>query len=166
MPEIQLILRKMKKYFRFKLLLFFILFSGLSFAQDCYHYHSAKCKFQTDERFKYSGQSRSGKFMKGQTSGFSIVVYAERDYSFTICYPKRLKNVEFKITEEGEDQRVLYNNSSDDFATVKVLSFETTKKLRIDITVQGEEKEKEKAHMKAYCVGVLIEYMRTPSDGF
>ncbi len=156
------------------LIIIIILFinNPLSWAQDCKRYHAKHCKFAVNNQFKYSGQSRSASFVKGQVSSFSIVAYGGRDYSFSVCGHRKLGDIQFRLLE-ADSKKVLYDNADDNYATMKIFTIETTTKLLIEISVEGTEddtkqieEDKLDDEFKKLCVGVLIEYIQTPDAGF
>ncbi len=133
---------------------------------DCKRYHTKKCKFNQNDVFQYSGQSRSAEFIKGQTSQFRILAYGGYDYSFSLCYEKKLGQVKFRLLEDNAGQKVLFDNSEDGYSKAKVFTIETTKKLIVEIVAEGEAADDALSEQKKYCIGVLIEYMKTPGSGF
>lgn len=133
-------------------------------AQNCKTYHAKNCKFNEKDEFQYSGQSRSAAFTIGQSSEFPLLAYGGYDYSVTLCYEKKLGDVQLKVMEE-DGRKVIYDNADDSYSKRKIFTVSSTKKLIVQITVVGE-KEGERNEKNTGCVGVLIEYMKTPNSGF
>lgn len=147
----------------FILSLVYIISSG----QNCKDYKLEKCDGYGPP-YKYSGQSKSAYFEKGQTSGFSINVYRGFEYSIRICPHKNLKDIYFRIREDNMNRKILYDSSTEDVDYLdKHFYVENTKKLIIEIIVpESDDPENEKYEDRTGCVGVLIEYYKAPRRGF
>lgn len=142
--------------------------SALSNAQKCKDYHFKKC-YGYGDPFKYSKQSKSTLFEKGQKSDLYISVFKGFEYNITLCAAKKLGYVYFKIKESGPAQRVLYDSSiENDYVLEKQFYSTGTKKLILEISVEESELEPEEEDYENLvgCIGVLIEYQRAPKSGF
>jgi hypothetical protein len=152
------------------LIIITILFTSfLSFAQpDCDRFLKKKCSGYGDP-FKFSGQTKSALFEKGQTSSFSLVTYAGYEYNVSLCSDKKLKGIFFKIRETNPEKTVLYDSSLDDENYLeKQFYVKESKKLLVEVTVpEGElSAEDEEYEDRIGCVAVLIEYLKAPKKGF
>ena len=154
----------MKRIFLFYLAIFSFLTSNEMLAQKCQRYHAKNCRFHEKDAFQYSGQSRSGVFSIGQKSDFPVLAYGGYDYSISICYENKLGTVQFKVLEE-DTKNVIYDNETDNYNKRKIFTVSTTKKLTLQIIVVGDA-DAEKNEANTGCLGVLIEYMKTPNVGF
>ena len=146
-------------------LLIFMTFSKLTAQNRCRRYHALKCIEHDYKEFQYSGQSRSSEFFKGTKSSFKVSVNAGYDYYFSICYPKELKDVQMKIMEDNASKTLIFDNASEDFVKNKIMSIKVSKTLIVEITIPNDGEEV-KPDSQRYCLGVLIEYMKTPKTSF
>jgi hypothetical protein len=89
---------------------------------------------------------------------------------------KEVVTKETKVVEESKKE-LLYDNSTDNYATELEFSVETTRRLTLELSIPGEGgsgKAKGVAQGKGKlmkssemgCVGILIEHMTTPKQGF
>lgn len=90
---------------------------------------------------------------------------------------KEVVTKETKVVEESRKE-LLYDNSSDNYATELEFSVETTRRLTLELSIpdgaggsgkakgvaQGKGKLMKSSEMG--CVGILIEHMTTPKQGF
>ena len=87
--------------------------------------------------YKYNSESRSALFLKGQTSRFPLSIYNGRDYRISICWDFNLGNrLEFKIIDADTDN-VLYDNSTDEFASEFEFTVAQSRDVYIQIKVPG-----------------------------
>lgn len=167
----------------FLLCIFFVSFSGQSVAQNndymgrkCYGYQKDSCPKSKNIYYKVNMESRSALFLKGQTSQTPFTIYNGRDYRISLCWDPILGNqIQFRLLD-GQTGDVLYDNSTDEFASDFEFTVTQTREINIEITIPGSNtltqsegspdliivrKDKEMG-----CVGVLIEHMITPTKGF
>ncbi len=141
----------------------------LSFSQpDCDRFLKKKCSGYGDP-FKFSGQTKSALFEKGQTSSFILVVYEGYEYNVSICPHKDLEGVYFKIREKNPEKTILYDSSVEGEGYLeKQFYSKTSKKLIVEVTVpEGElAPEEEDYEDRIGCVAVLVEYLKSPPKGF
>lgn len=153
------------------ILVFFltILTSVSIFSQpDCDRFLERKCSGYGDP-FKYSGQTKSALFEKGQTSSFHLVVFEGYEYNVSICPHKDFEGVYFKIRENNPKKTVLYDSSLEgDGYLDKQFYSKSAKKLIIEVTVpEGElSPDEEDYEDRIGCVAVLVEYLKSPTKGF
>lgn len=151
-----------------------IIIITLLFAESVYS--QKKCKSYAIENcgsyekpFKYSGQSKSALFEKGQKSLFKITVYNGFEYRVSICAEKNMKEIYFRIREDNTNKNILYDSSveEEDFLE-KMFYVKNTKNLFIEVIVpEGDTPIEEQKYKKRFgCVGVLIEYNKRKSLGF
>ena len=144
--------------------LFFVgLFSFGAQGQACKSYHLKKCGGYGSP-FKYSGQSKSAFMEKGQTSSFYLVTYEGFEYSITLCADKQLKDVFFRVRQDNPQKTILYDSSTDP----EQFYVEKTKRLIVEITVPESDMSasEEKYEDHSGCVGVVVEYYKSPARGF
>ncbi|NOZ45844.1 MAG: hypothetical protein GXO79_03590 [Chlorobi bacterium] len=153
---------------KFNLLLIFIFSISISslFCQNC-----EKTLIKCDpygEPFKYSEQSKSAFFEKGQKSSFYMSAFSGTEYSIRICASKTLENIYFRIRENNSTKDLLYDSSTEEVDYLeKQFYVENTKKLIIEVIVpESMDPEQEKYKDRTGCVGVLIEYHKAPKKGF
>ncbi len=143
--------------------LFTILFEKPILAQNkCKGYHLSKC--QSNSQFHYSGYSKSAEFYRGTTSRFKILALANLDYHFVLCYKKEAGNVQFKIMEDNEAKTLLYDNFTDNFSQDIVITTVFAKPLIVEVTLSGDASQI-KHNSEKFCIGLLIEYRKTPQKG-
>ncbi len=144
--------------------------------RKCFGYQRDSCAKSQNIFYKVQEDSRSALFLKGQTSQTPITIYNGRDYRISLCWDPVLgSRIQFKLID-SENQAVLYDNATDDYASEFEFTVTQTRHIVVEITVLGESllanadgnediiivrKDKEMG-----CVGVLIEHMITPAKGF
>ena len=141
--------------------------SFISYGQNCDDYKWKKCDGYGPP-YKYSGQSKSAFFEKGQKSNIHINVYGGFEYSIRICADKNLKGLYFRIREDDFTKKILYDSSTENVDYLeKQFYVENTKKLIIEVIApESDDPENEKYEDRTGCVGVLIEYYKAPRRGF
>ena len=135
--------------------------------QSCKNYKWEKCDGYGPP-YKYSGQSKSAYFEKGQKSSFSINVYGGFEYSIRICTDKNLKDIYFRLREDGVNKKIIYDSSTENIDYLEIQFYvENTKKLILEVIApESDDPENEKYEDRTGCVGVLIEYYKAPRRGF
>lgn len=156
-------------YCKFFFLVAFNLLAYAALSQiKCDDYDKKKCEGYGPP-FKYSGQSKSAVFEKGQTSSFYLVTYSGYEYCITVCSEKRLKDTFFKIKEDNVKKAVLYDSSiADDDILSTQFYIKKSKRLIVEVTVpEGDlSAYEEKYKDRIGCVAVVVEYVRAPNKGF
>lgn len=133
-----------------------LLFSTLSFSQDCTDYHQYHCLF-ADYTFFYSRQSKSALFRKGQTSELHIVAYSGEEYYVAICAHRKFGDVQFRILEDSQEKTVIYDNADDNYSESVIFSNDITRNLIVEVTVpEGDGKNMNERR----CVGVVIQFRK------
>jgi len=144
--------------------------------RKCFGYQRDSCPTSANIYYKVHEESRSALFVKGQTSKTALTIYNGRDYRISLCWDPILgSQIYFKILD-SETNNVLYDNSTDEFATEFEFTVTQSRDIIVQVTVPGESilsnsmgkddlilvrKDREMG-----CVGVLVEHMITPSKGF
>lgn len=144
--------------------------------RKCFGYERDSCKVSQNIYYKRHEESRSALFVMGQSSETFISIFNGRDYRVSLCWDPILgSRLGFKILD-SETNNVLYDNSTDEFASEFEFTVTQSREIIIEITVPGESdlsrasgnedlilvrKDREMG-----CVGVLVEHMITPSKGF
>lgn len=144
--------------------------------RKCYGYQRDSCPVSANVYYKLHDDSRSALFVKGQTSKTFIEIFNGRDYRISLCWDPVLgSRMGFKIIDRETDD-VLYDNSTDEFATEFEFTVTQSREIVVEVAVPGESglskssgneelilvrKDREMG-----CVGVLVEHMITPSKGF
>lgn len=146
-----------------------ILGTGIAQAQKCLHYHENNCDIP-DYTYYYNGQSKSALFKRGQTSELKVVVFEGEEYYISVCGDKKLGQIRFRILEDNELHRVLYDNSQHGFTDNMTFTNTASRKIVIEVSIPPVEvrpNSKEKVDANAtYCAGVLIAFKKTfnPQD--
>ncbi len=164
-------------------LLVLILLPLLGFSQTndykvrkCFGYHRDSCPKSKNIYYKVHEESRSALFVKGQTSRTQFTIYNGRDYRISLCWDPVLgSNIQYKIIDKDTDA-VLYDNSTDNYASEFEFTVTQSRDIYIEISVLGESLLSQAANnddiiivrkdKEMGCVGVLMEHMITPSKGF
>lgn len=144
--------------------------------RKCFSYERDSCSVSQNMYYKKHEDSRSALFVKGQSSQTLISIYNGRDYRISLCWDPILgSRIGFKIIDQETDN-VLYDNSTDEFASEFEFTVTQSRDIIVEIQVPGESdlsrasgdedmilvrKDREMG-----CVGVLVEHMITPSKGF
>jgi hypothetical protein len=137
---------------------FFLLQVCVLGGQDCFYYHEYFCKFPNSTYF-YNGQSRSALFAYGMTSEFKIITFGGEDYSISICYERKFKEVRMRLIEDNADKTVLYDNKDFGYQTTMTFTNNVARKLIVEISVPEDASGKEGQSL--HCVGVLIHFRKT-----
>lgn len=144
--------------------------------RKCFGYQKDSCIRSGNIYYKVQESSRSALFVKGQTSKIIIRIYNGRDYRLSICWDPILGNqIGFKILD-NETSNVLYDNSTDEFATEFEFTVTQTREIVVEINVPGESGFSKnegnediiliRKDTEMGCVGLLVEHMLTPTKGF
>jgi len=144
--------------------------------RKCYGYQRDSCPVSANIYYKLHEDSRSALFVKGQTSQTIIDIYNGRDYRISLCWDPVLGGrMGFKILDR-ETNDVLYDNSTDEFASEFEFTVTQSREIVVEISVQGESDLSKatgneeliiiRKDREMGCVGVLVEHMITPSKGF
>lgn len=134
---------------------------SISKSQDCVYYHEYFCKFPNSSYF-YSGQSRSALFAYGMTSEFKLVTFGGEDYSISICYQHKVKNVRMRLLEDNSERTVLYDNLDANYQTTMTFSNNVARKVIIELSVPEDPTGKDKDNL--HCVGVLIHFRKSHQE--
>lgn len=140
----------------------------LSAQSNCKDYHLKKCGGYGSP-YKYSGQSRSATFERGESSSFQISAFGGFEYCVTLCSSKQLKGIYFRIIENTPQKTVLYDGSTDESGMLqKEFFIENSKKLLIEVIAPEPENGVEDTDYDRLngCVGVVIEYHKIGKKGF
>jgi hypothetical protein len=129
----------------------------VSFSQDCTDYHQYHCMY-ADYTFFYSRQSKSALFKAGQSSELKIIAYTGEDYYIAVCAHKKFGKIRFRLLEDSEKRKVIYDNASDNYAESLIFSNEVTRNMILEVSVpEGDDKDASDRR----CVGVVIEFRKT-----
>jgi hypothetical protein len=118
--------------------------------------------------YKYSGQSKGGTFELGQVSQFKMVTFAGFKYSVSLCAEKQLDGIFFRIKEDSENGKVLYDGQKDDDGyNWKQFYIEKSQYLIIEVVAPDKDPSKELDYEDTFgCVAVTIEYYKVGKKGF
>lgn len=144
--------------------------------RKCFGYQKDSCPVSENIYYKLHEDSRSALFVKGQTSKTFIEIFNGRDYRISLCWDPVLGNrMGFKIIDRETDD-VLYDNSTDEFATEFEFTVTQSREIIVEVAVPGESDLSKasgnedlilvRKDREMGCVGVLVEHMITPSKGF
>ena len=135
-------------------------------SQICNRFHE-NCIF-ADWEFFYSRQSASALFEPNQTSSMRFFAKAHEKYYISVCGSIKLKDIKFRILEEGANGIVIYDNSLDHFSYSITFINENSRNLIIEITAP-DVKSKNEGAVEKFCIGVLIQFQEMnenlPEDG-
>jgi hypothetical protein len=132
----------------------------VSNAQDCTDYHQYHCMY-ADYTFFYSRQSKSALFKQGQSSELKIVAYTGEDYYIAVCAHKKFGNIRFRLLEDNEGRKVIYDNATDNYAESLTFSNEVTRNMILEVSVpEGDASDASDRR----CVGVVIEFRKTNQE--
>lgn len=144
--------------------------------RKCFGYQKDSCTNSENIFYKHHEQSRSALFVKGQTSTTYLSIFNGRDYRISLCWDHILGNrMGFKILDR-ETNNVLYDNSTDEFATEFEFTVTQSRDIVIEVTTPGESSLSKaegnddmiiiRKDTDMGCIGVLVEHMITPTKGF
>jgi hypothetical protein len=130
------------------------------FSQDCTDYHQYHCIY-ADYTFFYSRQSKSALFKPGQSSELKIIAYTGEDYYIAVCAHRKFGNVRFRLLEDNDNRKVIYDNATDNYAQSLTFSNEVTRNMILEVSVpEGDEKDSNDRR----CVGVVLEFRKTNQE--
>ncbi len=144
--------------------------------RKCFGYQRDSCIKSANIFYKLNEDSRSALFLKGQSSQTIVSIYNGRDYRISLCWDPVLGNrMGFKIIDRETDN-VLYDNSTDEFASEFEFTVTQSREIIVELSIPGES-DLSKAQgnedlilvrkdRDMGCVGVLVEHMITPTKGF
>ena len=136
------------------------------FGQKCVNYYkSHECADFNKKGFYLFGQSRSTVLEIGVKSQFEVVLKGERDYIVTCCTERGYYPVHFVLTTKDGGE-VLYDNMTDDYMNSIGFTIENTQTIIISVTLLAEGKQPEDFDENRACVGVAIQFRKTPRIGF
>ncbi len=133
----------------------------------CHDFHRKGCLRSSDKGFAYNGQSRSGLFVKEQTSTIKLVFYRGMDYHISVCAGDKVA-VNFTI-KDAKTGTVLYDNATDNNTLEIHISNENTRHVSIQVILPGGDAGGKKDMVKGQeglCTGLLIEHRRSDKTGF
>jgi len=144
--------------------------------RKCFGYQRDSCAISKNIFYKVNEESRSALFVKGQSSRTPFTIYNGRDYRVSLCWDAVLgSQIQFKLVDAANDA-VLYDNSKDGFSDEFEFTVAKTSDIYVEVFVPGTssfvESEKNddlvlvQKDKEMGCVGILIEYMITPTKGF
>jgi hypothetical protein len=146
---------------RIILIIFFVVsFYFQAYGQRCVNYHEKFCEIP-DFTYYYNGQSKSGLFAKGQTSELKIVVFEGEDYFVSVCGEKKLGELRFRVLEDNNLKRVLFDNSQHGFVKTMTFTNTVTRKVVIEVTIPEGTDDKIDTPGEKHCAGVLIAFRKT-----
>jgi len=148
------------------ILIFFLFVSNSIKAQGCYGYHKVDtdCRISSDGGFRIYGQSKSAVVEINKTFEYKLVLYGQKDYIISLCSDKRIP-IKYKIIN-ARSKNVLFDNSEDDYINSVGFSNDFTQSVIIEITIENEDFEIDRADDGLACVGVNIYWRKTPKIGF
>jgi hypothetical protein len=135
-------------------------------SQSCTGFYRSKdCVSYVRKGFNLSGQSRSATLEIGATSQFDIVLNGGRDYIISCCTEEDFYPINFKIlTLEGNE--VVYDNMQDEYMSSIGFTLDNTQTVRVIITLLADEKDPLDFDENRACVGIAIQFRKTPQLGF
>lgn len=144
-----------------------ILYRGL----NCEDFHldlKHDCAEAKTEDFVYSRKSRSVIIEKDSTVRYHVVFYGRKEYRLGLCTTRKFYPLHFRLLDESDKNRVLYDNKNDDYNKTISFAMVDTKSLIIEVTPLGE-KVREDVHdidSQRSCLGIAIYYRSAPKIGF
>ena len=134
--------------------------------QICRKYYKTKdcIEFQRKD-FYLMGQSRSAVLEIGTSSQFELVLTGGRDYIVTCCTEKVYYPVNFKIiSKDGAD--LIYDNMHDEYINSIGFTIDNTQTVVIEVVLLAEGFKATDFNDNRACVGVSIQFKKTPKLGF
>lgn len=135
-------------------------------AQECLNYYKSRsCADYHRKDFYLHGQSRSTVMEIGVKSQMEAVLNGGRDYIVTCCTDPDFYPIHFTI-EAKDGGEVLYDNMHDDYLNSIGFTLENTQTVVISVTILAEGYNPEDFDENRSCVGVSIQFRKTPRLGF
>ena len=139
------------KNLQYLIIIFGITLSHSLYAQNCRNYEK-KCPSPPKE-FKVSSLSKSFSLRKKQIVNIKLTLYADRTYFFSVDGKKSLGDIHFRIFENNEKRRILYDNAATNFSKTKMVYVKSTTNLIIEISAPSYFKDRVRE-----CSGLLVAY--------
>lgn len=158
----------MKKFVVFTFLLIVI---NLAKGQPCYDFHriylvnkSVGCGIKDIAGFKLFGQSKSAIIEARKVTKYQVVFFGGYDYKIGVCTQHGYLPIHLRLINP-DDQSVIYDNASDEYAETLGFTNEKTKTVIIEVTLLAENLKMKDIHDSRACIGVAIYWMKTPRLG-
>lgn len=90
----------------------------------------------------------------GQTKELHIVAYENTDYFVSACKHRKFNTLLFRIYEDSETKKLLFDNSTNNYVDFIKFANKETRKLIIEISLPPEKNDKE--DLKLRCTGILV----------
>lgn len=127
---------------------------------SCKKFHLySYCNANPGPRFKYDGQSRSNIIGVGDQMIYSLVLYADRQYSINLCTSEYFKPVHIKLLNAETDEE-MYDNQADDYLETITLNVDRTQRIKVFVEVLAEEMTEEEKLEYFGCLGMMIQYRK------
>jgi hypothetical protein len=140
-----------------------ILFVPVITAQknSCKKFHLySECNINPGPRYKYDGQSRSNIIGVGDQMIYSLVLYADRQYTINFCTSDYFKPIHVKLLNAETDEEI-YDNKADEYLQSITLNIDKTQRLKIFLEVLADEMTEEEKLEFFGCIGMMIQYKKT-----
>jgi hypothetical protein len=138
---------------------------NVNYNECSYYYKSRDCASYLRKDFYLHGQSRSTVMEINVTSKFEIVLNGGRDYIVTCCTEPGFYPIHYTI-ESKETGEMLYDNMQDNYLNSIGFSIDNTQTVIISVTLLAEGKEPSDFEENRSCVGVSVQFKKTPRLGF
>nr|WP_319398248.1 hypothetical protein [uncultured Carboxylicivirga sp.] len=139
------------KTFPYLILLMSFLVSMSSHGQDCRNFEK-KCPSPPKD-YKISSLSKSFSLRKKQIIHVKLTLFSNRLYFFSVDGKKNLGVIHFRIFEDNEERRIIYDNASNGFDKTKILNIQSTVNLVIEVSAPSYFKDRVRE-----CSGLLVAY--------
>jgi hypothetical protein len=90
----------------------------------------------------------------GQTKELRIIAYENTDYFVSACKHRKFNTLNFKIFEDSEEKKLLFDNSTNNYVDFIKFANKETRKLVIEISLPPEKNEEGDNKMR--CTGILV----------
>lgn len=148
------------------LVLTFVMFGNTGYSQTCQKYYKSKDCSEFDRNdFYLMEQSRSAVFEIGTSSQFEIALNGGRDYIISCCTDREYYPLNFIILSKDGGE-VIYDNMHDEYLNSIGFTIDNTQNVILKITILAEGFKPSDFYDNRACVGVSIQFRKTPKIGF
>jgi hypothetical protein len=135
-------------------------------AQDCKKYYKiGDCAAFTRKEYYMMSHSKSAMFEIGVTSEFEVTLNKEYDYIISCCTEKEYYPINFVILSK-DNAEVIYDNMYNEYINSIGFTLDMTQTLIIRVTLLAENFEPSDFEENRACIGVSVQFRKTPKIGF
>ena len=148
------------------LIVFLLSTSFISFGQGCNGFNKSKrCNHYIDGEYKIYGQSTNALLMADSTYLYQMVLFGGKEYIISVCAENGFDPIHIRLINVATKQ-ITYDNETDKYIESIGFTIPKTQQMLIEITLLPKKKNWGSIREASSCVGILIQWAKTPKIGF